>query len=65
MQNRDLYAKLLGLERPWDVIDVDLSLEDHSVQVCRPPGGRADGVRRTVQCVAHESILENGRRPGS
>ena len=33
MQDRNLYAKLLGLEHPWDVIDVDISMEDHSVQV--------------------------------
>ena len=33
MQDRDLYAKLLGLEPPWEVVDVDISMEDHSVQV--------------------------------
>ena len=33
MQDRDLYAKLLGLEPPWEVVDVDISTEDHSVQV--------------------------------
>ena len=33
MQDRDLYAKLLGLEPPWEVVDVDISLADHSVQV--------------------------------
>ena len=33
MQDRDLYAKLLGLEPPWEVIDVDISMEDHSVRV--------------------------------
>ena len=33
MQDRDLYAKLLGLEPPWEVVDVDISMEDHAVQV--------------------------------
>ena len=33
MQDRDLYAKLLGLEPPWEVVDVGLLMEDHSVQV--------------------------------
>ena len=33
MQDRDLYAKLLGLEPPWEVVDVDISMQDRSVQV--------------------------------
>ena len=33
MQDRDVYTKLLGLEPPWEVVDVDISMEDHSVQV--------------------------------
>ena len=32
MQDRDLYAKLLGLEPPWEVVDVDISTEDHSAR---------------------------------
>ena len=56
MQDRDLYAKLLGLEPPWEVVDVDISMDDHSVQVfvalragaptpcpeCREPCSRHD-----------------------
>ncbi len=33
MQDRDLYAQLLGLEPPWEVVEVDISMQDHSVQV--------------------------------
>lgn len=33
MQDRDLYSQLLGLQPPWEVVDVTLSMEDRSVQV--------------------------------
>lgn len=33
MQDRDLYARILGLERPWRVSQVELSVEDEEVEV--------------------------------
>jgi transposase len=33
MRDKDLYAKILGIESPWAVTDVDLSVEDGEVKV--------------------------------
>lgn len=33
MQDRDLYAQLLGLTSPWEVVSVEVSMKDRSVQV--------------------------------
>lgn len=33
MRDRDLYAKLLGIEAPWSVSDVDVRLDDGEVEV--------------------------------
>jgi transposase len=51
MRDRDLYAQILGLTRPWSVIDVELDTSDEEVRVlvrhdgsatlCCPECGRA------------------------
>jgi transposase len=33
MQDRELYARILGLERPWHVVDVELDVEAGTVEV--------------------------------
>ena len=33
MRDRDLYAKLLGIEAPWEVENVELDREDEEVRV--------------------------------
>ena len=33
MRDRELYAKILGIEEPWKVVDVELDLEGGEVAV--------------------------------
>jgi transposase len=61
MRDRDLYAKLLGIESPWNVRDVDARLKESEVEifisfdeaaqmvcpVCGAPSGKYDSRKRT------------------
>jgi transposase len=50
MQDRDLYAKMLGIEAPWEVIDVELVLKERVVNVML--AYRKDAALRCPQCDA-------------
>ena len=64
MQDRDLYAKLLGLEPPWEVIDVDISMEAEGVIPGQPV---AEAVRQAQHPLAHghprEHMVDEMRGP--
>lgn len=48
MQDRDLYAKLLDLNRPWDVVDVNVDMKARSVVVS--VAHRSDVATRCPEC---------------
>ena len=46
MQDRALYARLLGIERPWQVTEVELRLDEEQaivVSVALEPGAALQG----------------------
>ena len=48
MNDRELYAKILGVSTPWRVADVDLDLSDHQVSVYVEP--ESDAVFSCLAC---------------
>src|ERR1035437_2171435 len=55
MQDRQLYAEILGIQAPWFVDRVELKLTDGDVHVHRGPA------RGTVQPAGGEHLSERGR----
>ena len=39
MKDTQLYSQILGIEKPWKVTDVQVSLADDKVEVCVEHGG--------------------------
>jgi transposase len=68
MRDRDLYAKLLGIEAPWSVRDVDVRLEDGEVEVfiehdakkatCPMCGAKCSGYDTKVRSWRHLDTMQ-------